>query len=69
MNNNSAQSSIWANEGGAVFISSTIRMIAGTSDDWTVITDPAVRFRPARIRGRRYHITPSAPRTGNGSGR
>lgn len=46
---------------------SGIKMV-GSPNDSMVVTDPAVRFRPDRIIGRRYLITTSAPKTGTGTG-
>ncbi|MGW4242538.1 hypothetical protein [Nocardia sp. NPDC004722] len=42
-------------------VSSTI-MTVETRHDRPVMVDPAVRYRPERIRGRRYLVTASAPR-------
>ncbi|MBF6331736.1 hypothetical protein [Nocardia transvalensis] len=48
-----------------MLISSEITMVEAP-DDRTIVIDPAIRYRPERIKGRRYHITTSAPRSGNG---
>lgn len=51
-----------------MLISSGIRIMAGDPGEWRVITDPGVRYRPEWIGGRRYHVTASIPRAGQGSG-
>lgn len=45
-----------------MFVSSDIIMRQSPSDA-IVVTDPAVRYRPIRVRGRRYHVTARAPLT------
>ncbi|WP_024805175.1 hypothetical protein [Nocardia sp. BMG51109] len=51
-----------------MIVSSGIRMLSGDPEDWIVITDPVVRYRPDRVKGCRYHITTSVPKAGNDSG-
>ncbi|MBB5917570.1 hypothetical protein BJY24_006482 [Nocardia transvalensis] len=51
-----------------MLISSAIRILAGSPHEWLVVTDPVVHYRPDRIPGRRYRVTPSTPLSGHGSG-
>ncbi|MBB5916600.1 hypothetical protein BJY24_005512 [Nocardia transvalensis] len=51
-----------------MLISSAIRILAGSRQEWVVVTDPVVRYRPARVAGRRYLVTASRPTASNGSG-
>ncbi|RDI64097.1 hypothetical protein DFR76_109438 [Nocardia pseudobrasiliensis] len=50
-----------------ISLSSAATMVAEPADG-IVVTDPAIRYRPLRIRGRRYRVTVTAPTTRNGSG-
>ncbi|MBF6171551.1 hypothetical protein [Nocardia blacklockiae] len=51
-----------------MLVSSAIRILAGSPQEWIVVTDPVVRYRPVRVAGRRYLVTAARPTASNGSG-
>ncbi|MGO4612565.1 hypothetical protein AB4305_02850 [Nocardia sp. 2YAB30] len=44
-----------------MLVSSPIAILA-SPQDWAVVTDPAIRYRPDKIDGRRYRLTAITPR-------